>query len=194
MWYKGMFKSFLICIMTFGIIVFGKISVYAAEPTTDVSVQLSETPQVGDAEITAMVLIKFNDENLYNDNVYLSYHIFDTAGNAVINENQRVKIDLDNQGTQMLELTINYTEAKAISKDDRLVVIFDIVDEKNAFWFSDKDSIVFSSAKIDTHRTVAERLLMEIEESKVIFGINITVSVICIIAIIFQYRKYKRNI
>lgn len=194
MWYKGMLKFFLISIMSFGTIVFGTISVYAAEPTPDVSIQLCETPQVGDAEIAATVLIKFSEMDLYNDNIYLSYHIYDAGGDAIINENQRVKIDLDNQGTQRLELTINYSEAKAITKDDRLVVIFDIVDEKNAFWFSDKDSIVFSSAKIDTHRTVAEKLLAEIGESKVIFGINITVSVICIIAVIFQYRKYKRNI
>ena len=191
MWNKRIFKIFLISVVLLWMGYFSIMPACAFEAAPDVSIQLSEGARIDNSEIDASVQVKFNDMSFYNDQVYLSYHIFDDIGETVINENERIKIDLDSQERQQFELAIDLTEAKTLAGDDRLVVVFDIIDEKNVYWFSADDSLNFDSISIATHRTVGQKLLAEMGDSKVIFGINAIVFVVSVIAAVSLYKKLK---
>lgn len=191
MWYKRIRKFFCVSAVILGIANFGSVLAMAAEAASDVSIQLVGEPCIEDSGMTVSVQVSFEDMSFYNDKVYLSYHILDEEGQAVITENERIKIDMEQQTIQQLELEIDLSNAKSITGDDRLVIEFDIVDEKNAFWFSTNESMNFATIKVSSHRTIGQKLLYEMSESKVIFGLNALVFVGSIIAATYIYKKVK---
>lgn len=189
MWYKRIRKFFCVSAVILGIANFGSVLAMAAEAASDVSIQLVGEPCIEDSGMTVSVQVSFEDMSFYNDKVYLSYHILDEEGQAVITENERIKIDMEQQTIQQLELEIDLSNAKSITGDDRLVIEFDIVDEKNAFWFSTNESMNFATIKVSSHRTIGQKLLYEMSESKVIFGLNALVFVTS--AVVAVYKKLK---
>lgn len=149
----------------------------AGESIPDVGIQLMDKPQISDIDISAKLEIKFNDVNYYNDQIYLSYHIFDDMGDVVKNENERVKIDLDADGRQILEVEIDMIEAKQLAGHDNLYIEFDVIDEKSACWFS-TEAMNFGTTSIKFNTTLSEKLYEEVYSDLVIFVLNVTVAIL----------------
>ncbi len=101
----------------------------------DASLVLTETaPDGGGLLCTAD--ISFNDPELINDSLFLSYHITDIYGNEVQFENQRVPLSVDNAGAKAA-IKVNAAEILAANGIQSGVVTFDIVDTENIFWYLD---------------------------------------------------------
>lgn len=166
----------------------GAMWVHGREESSDVEIRLVEDAQFSDTGIGVVLEICFNDLSYYNEQTYLSYHIFDYEGNTVIGENERTKINLDEEQKQRISLQIDMNEAKSLVSDDNLFVTFDIVDEKNAYWFSDYEKMDFRTEKIDFHQSIMQKVIDEIRNSKLIFAINVLVF-ICFCVVVFALRS-----
>ncbi len=177
--------------MLVGSLSIGSIHAFGAEETPDVEILLEEV-HLTDEDIQAALEICFSNLKYYNEHVYLSYHIFDSQGNLVIGENERVKIELNAGQRQSVSLQIDMGDAKILAPDEKLYVEFDIVDEKNAFWYSTSNEMIFRTARIDFSRSVLQKVADEIQGNAIIFAINIIVFIlVCSLGICYFMRRRK---
>lgn len=161
------------------------------EKSVDVEIQVSDEVKYTDVGVDVPVDIFFNNISYFNDQVYLSYHIFDTDGNPVISENERIKIDINDAGHYRTVLRIDLSMAESIELRENLCLNFDIVDEKNAYWFSTKEDLVFQTVTIGFNKTMQQKLVEEIRNSKLIFLGNILCFIGVCIAVGWFYIKAK---
>lgn len=138
------------------------------------------------------VKVCFLNKELYNDNVFLSYHIFDASGNDLLQyENQRIKIRLDDKGEMKCTVAIDLEE---ILKDsDAVIVRYDIVDQSNLYWFADNSEMGFSTidikCRIDRSSANLRTLKNGVMSHPVIFAINFIMAIVMIIVVLFVKRK-----
>lgn len=97
-------------------------------------------------------------DELYNENVKLSYHIEDANGNMLVFENERISIS----GMQLpaeVPVRIDLNGLFAETGISRAVVCFDLVDEENVYWFADNPdrSCEFEKAVLDNGSIVSEK-------------------------------------
>lgn len=138
------------------------------------------------------IRIRFFDDELYNDDVYLSYHVYDASGdNLVQYENQRVKINLDEKGEMICTVTLDLKDI--LRNTEKVVVRYDIVDQGNLYWFADNSDICFStisiSCEVDQSSANLRTLISGVTVHPIIFTINVLVSLIMIAAIVCVRRK-----
>lgn len=141
------------------------------------------------------VKICFLNQELYNDNVFLSYHIFDTVGNDLLQyENQRIKIRLDDKGEMECTVAI---DLKDILKDsDAVIVRYDIVDQSNLYWFAANSEIDFSTidikCRIDQSSANLRILKNGVTSHPIIFAINLIVAIATIVVVLYvKYTYYN---
>lgn len=142
------------------------------------------------------VKVQFEDESLYNDNVYLSYHVYDALGENLLKyENQRIKIKLDENSQMVCTLAIDLTEV--MKNADAVVVKYDIVDQANLYWFADKPEVKFSTVKIncelDWGRASLRTLKNGVTTHPLIFLINLIVTISVVGLILYLRRKISEN-
>lgn len=190
--YKEIFKWCLISIlMLLGIAQMNYLHAYAAETLSDISIQLLDKQNINESYIEASVEVCFYNMDYYNDQVYLSYHIFDELGKNYIYENERIKINLDENGKAKIDLNINLTEANNNSRNKNKIIEFDVVDEENIYWFSTNNEIKFQTDNLNTKISMAEKLIKEIQSGTLIFVINVIVFILCFITWGIISRKAK---
>lgn len=134
------------------------------------------------------VKVEFRETNYYNDKLYISYHLVDPkTGDTIRYENPRVKVPLlseDNSVEAEIQLSLEdfdeYQEMKAQ---------IDIVDETNEFWFSNAiedfqmPEVLY---KDNIWKGTVEGIKNEVKDAPIIFGINVFVTCICVMGIIFH--------
>lgn len=137
------------------------------------------------------VNIEYSDISLYNNLCYLSYHILDENGNSIEYENTRELIKLDETGKGVVILNISIAD----SDIKECIIELDIVDEKNQYWYLDNENILVKSTEIKCKfygiDRIIDLLLIEIEDSPLIFAVNVLVFII-FLTILYKWRK-KQN-
>lgn len=137
------------------------------------------------------VNIEYSDISLYNNLCYLSYHILDENGNSIEYENTRELIELDETGKGVVILNISIAD----SDIKECIIELDIVDEKNQYWYLDNENILVKSTEIKCKfygiDRIIDLLLIEIEDSPLIFAVNVLVFII-FLTILYKWRK-KQN-
>ncbi len=91
------------------------------------------------------VMVKFDDMSLYNDQVYLSYHIVDENGEEILFENQRIPVNLE---APFMTMYVDCAGLEELAGRDSAIIQFDLVDQKNIYWFSQKTDISFQSTSV----------------------------------------------
>lgn len=142
---------------------------------------------VADLEVS----VSFVDTSIYNQQLYLSFHILDSDGEMLQYENARYLISLDGNGETTIPIQIDlsaYAEGR-----DELEVELDVVDEENLYWFLDRDSVQVESVKIrcllSGWERLRARLKSEIMDSPVIFCANVFVFLIFCVTLLKIRRK-----
>lgn len=110
-----------------------------SEDTAQVSVLVDEI-SYSITHVTVTVTVKFEDESLYNRNVYLSFHSYDVNDELMEFENQRIPVTLDKNNEMRYAFVISmntYPENTDVSLQ------FDLVDQGNVFWFSTNPAVRF---------------------------------------------------
>lgn len=112
-------------------------------------------PAREDGGISIDVTVTFKEDSLYNEGVYLSYHILDQNGELLQFENTRYPLTV--QGGRA-EQTILISSADIPEEENGEAMVFqlDLVDTQNVFWFSENgdiaakmDAITLESAEIE---------------------------------------------
>jgi hypothetical protein len=102
--------------------------------------------EINDYIISTNVLVQFITPSLYNDGVKLSYKLYDTDLNLLLGENERMPLEVTD-GTAKAEVSIDMYQL-GIAKGTDVVLMFDLVDENNIYWFSDNSYIDFEAPQI----------------------------------------------
>lgn len=183
-------KIFLILFVS--MIISQKVS---ANSPADVSIQVNSTKEVYSRQFEADLIVKFKENKLYNDKVYLSYHVYDKEGNEILWEGKRYPLALNAKGNYEVNINIDLlSDLSNDLKDIKMAHIkFDLVDEKNVYWFSTNNNLVITSEQIvyedNFLKEFSNTLISSISASPIIFIINAIVLIIFIVG----YLKIKKE-
>ena len=138
--------------------------------------------------------MRFRDSAYYHDGLYVSYHLMDPkSGDFIQFENARIKVPQpSNHVSAEVETDISLD---GFDEYQRLILQFDLVDESNAFWLSNKEQNMQMPEVIyinDVWKGMASKVKNEIVNAPVIFGINIMIT--CVFVAIAEMIKRKKII
>lgn len=103
---------------------------------------------INDSEPVVNAEVFFGQTELYNDQVKLSYKIYDSDMELISGENERYELGFDGaKGTAQMQLSLS--KIAETSGKDSLIIRFDLVDEKNIYWFGDSPAIDLQSETIE---------------------------------------------
>lgn len=152
---KHIIKAFFSVIMCF--LMLTGFSVCAVGREYDASVVFKDGYNCFSGIIEGSLRI-FVADDVYNENVKLSYHIKDAEGNMLAFENER--ISLKGMGfPSEVYVKIDLNDFFAKTNGGSLTVLFDLVDEENIYWFSDNPerNCDFEQLTIDSTGSVSEK-------------------------------------
>lgn len=114
------------------------IGVASAEetPTVTITAQVQQVEQMVSGEVTISTI----DPTLFHDQVKLSWHIYDEAGNDLVYENERIPVTLGDGQAATIPVEIDLSELAL--PPQKVTIQFDLVDEENLFWFADYPGMV----------------------------------------------------
>lgn len=127
------------------------------------SVQVfAEKEVIYSSEDTINVDVVFGGNKLYNEHIYLSYHVKNVQGDVLQYENSRYPIALyeDNTATVSVDINVNDIEVE----NGVLLLEFDIVDEENLFWFSDREDINFQTSVVRCETKGINRMINSLKQ------------------------------
>jgi hypothetical protein len=158
-----------------------------------VEIQVINKDKINSQKFNVIVKVHFYDVSLYNEEVYLSYHIYDLSGNVVKFENERYHMTLDDNNDFIQNIVVD-------NIDDSCIVKFDIVDQKNIFWFLGNENIEKEFAEIKQERnmltTALNNILYSIKEDIFLFLVNLLffiMTIIILLSIKKELSAFKRN-
>ena len=112
-------------------------------------------PAREDGGISIDVTVTFKENSLYNEGVYLSYHILDQNGKLLQFENTRYPLTVQG-GRAEQTILISSADIPEEAHGEAMVFQLDLVDTQNVFWFSENgdiaakmDAITLESAEIE---------------------------------------------
>ena len=112
-------------------------------------------PAREDGGISIDVTVTFKEDSLYNEGVYLSYHILDQNGELLQFENTRYPLTVQG-GHAEQTILISSADIPEEAHGEAMVFQLDLVDTQNVFWFSENgdiaakmDAITLESAEIE---------------------------------------------
>lgn len=113
------------------------------------------------------ITISFSDMGLYNEEVYFSYHVLAEDGSILRYENERIPLSLEN-GVARLEVYIPCASFPELEAVELARIQFDLVDQRNVYWFSDRGYLEASGEYVQFERgnLLTEALQGENETSK----------------------------
>ncbi len=172
----------------------GATSLFAKDQAAPVEMKMLSEEEVYTRSFHVKLKVRFLDAAYYNDNLHVSYHLMDSETGADIQyENLRIKVpEPSADGFSEVETDVSLDE---FDKDQKLTLQFDIVDQENAFWFSDKmENMRMPEVRYvnDRWKGILAGLKKEVLDAPVIFGINMITA--CIFIAIAGMVKRKRII
>ncbi|MFD1179402.1 hypothetical protein ACFQ3W_24335 [Paenibacillus puldeungensis] len=167
------------------------MSFASVDASPDVRIAVINKEEQSLPSFTTTVQALFINESLYNDQVYLSYHVIDDENNMLLFEGERVPLKNIDNNLYYAEMNVNLGNI-SVNKN-HLKVSFDLIDEKNAFWFSRNPKVSISSDYIE-YRTgnspkFGFHILKVIDLNKKI--LLLAISLVGLAAILFL-RKFNR--
>lgn len=135
--------------------------------------------------------VSFSDPGLYNDSVKISYRVLDPEMNMISAENERVPLEYDGDKWKA-HMSIDLLKA-GVRKGENAVLVFDIVDEQNVYWFSGSDSVNLITPQISfeydwlwlTSKTYTEL----VTKQPVQLVLNIVIAVLAILGYVRLRKK-----
>ncbi len=140
----------LVAILLFALMPLTAASAEDGSPDVEVLLDGSvDTSQTSDQTIAVQLDIIFHNMDWYNDQLYLSYHIYDSEGELLLFEGRRTLIENGAGGEiRSFPLVLNLADFAETKDKKEAVVTFDIVDEKNSIWFSDAAGLSFRAVSV----------------------------------------------
>ncbi len=181
-------KKVFFIIMFWGLIFFNVVCCVNAAPEGVSAIQVLDSKYWGNGRYTFQVQCHIGEEHLINDQLKFSYHIWNGDKTEYIAyENERIAISTNGQADTIVTFDIKLTKTK-----EEAWICFDIVDEKNGFWFAGTDGINFSSEDIHYSYSFLDnfKTLMKVNVNNYafLFGLNI-LTCICFAFLAIYIKK-----
>lgn len=147
------------------------------------------------AQFETKVRVRFLNKDYYNENLYLSYHVYAGDGETLLSyENQRISIQIEDNCEALMTVPIDLSTILKQSKEEQLIVRFDIVDQENVYWFLDNANINFETCSvyctIDKGAAALRVLKSGVREHPIILTVNLAFCLLSIAGLIYM-RKSK---
>lgn len=131
------------------------IKSYADEATkSNVNISVVSEKNTYSPTIDCDVKVSYSDENLYNNGQFLSYHIYDSSNNLLSSEGARIPIILNDEMKFKIDLS-NYFNLKSANEAH---IVFDIVDQNQAYWMSTNNNIELKTEEIKYEKNEFKRI------------------------------------
>ncbi|UKS24980.1 hypothetical protein LOZ80_25725 [Paenibacillus sp. HWE-109] len=141
-------------------------------------------------KFVATVQVNFLSPKFKNDDVYMSYHIY-VGNKEVLFEGKRKPLSHIADNLYYSDFEIDMSSIKGAEKN--AVIVFDLVDQKNAYWFLQNPNIVAVSDEIHYNEDKVKGffyfLKTGIKSNLPIFIVNL----VCFLATIFFLIRKKIN-
>nr|WP_315023654.1 hypothetical protein [uncultured Aminipila sp.] len=172
--------------------------VFAESKTPDCTVSLIKFDNVDllHSKINALLSVNFSSNELYNENVFISYHVYDMKQNEILFEGERLPIPPPKNKTSIINFTSDLKKYPELKKYEKYEIKFDVVDQKNLYWFSLNPNLVFKTDSISFNSDFAKKIVItftsSIKKSPIIFSINLCFLILSIV-LYFYIKKRLTN-
>jgi len=164
-----------------------------ADSSEDVTMKVTSSKNEYRKELTVDLTVQYINQSLYNNKNFISYHVYDKEDNELLWEGKRLPFTIDKEGIARLKVDIDLKTEVDSFDVNFLKISFDIVDEKNEYWYSTNTDINLSSDTIFVDLGLVKRfsgtLYSAIFETPVVFGINL----VCFILFICLLLRLKKS-
>ena len=185
----------LVCVIA--ALTFCRISVLAAA-APQVTIEVNDAVYT-EAALLVDATVSFTDTSLYNEQIYLSYHVLDENGEMLVAENQRLPVSLDKGYAAHMAVTIYYETLPSLSDPATAKIQFDLVDQKNAFWFALSPEVDFQTEEIVYDNSLVEGVSLKIpvaggfyEGIEAASAISVMLNVLVWAMLLFVFVRYVR--
>jgi hypothetical protein len=173
----------------------------SASEKAGATIKLLSENKVFSPRFETEIKIEFLDKNLYNKDVFVSYHVYDEKNNELLFEGLRLPIKVDESYNAKVKFSFDLSKAINIDssqgidlkKYDYLKIKFDMVDQKNIYWFSLNKNIKFNTCEVVYENKFFKKFgyvyQKAIEKHPIIFIVNL---VVCLGVIYLIFRSIKK--
>lgn len=168
-------------------------NIIIADSSDDVTMKVTSSKEEYRKELTVDLTVQYINQNLYNNRSFISYHVYDKEDNELLWEGKRLPFSIDKEGIAKLKVDIDLKTEVDSFDVNFLKISFDIIDEKNEYWYSTNTDINLSSDTIFVDLGLAKRFTGTLSsaffETPVIFGINL----LCFILFFCLLLRLKKS-
>lgn len=177
----------------------------------DVKIESDINKNISSNIVNSNIKITFKNKNLYNEQVKFSYHITDLSGKSIQFENERIPFQIDENGIGIVKLNVNFDNLTTPIDNNKFVIQFDLIDEKNLYWFKSNNEIKIESNDILYNKPVISHpkeiiknsvednkvndlnnILINITKNKYVLFVNI-ISILLMAALFLLYKKRNKK-
>ncbi|MCK8489218.1 hypothetical protein M0651_18760 [Paenibacillus sp. MBLB2552] len=167
----------------------------SASASANVTISVNSKSQYSKT-FTADVNVLYKNKELYNDNVFLSYHVFDSNHQLIRWEGERFPFKLDSKNDVTVSLQVDISsDLKQMNKQEAYVE-FDLVDEEHAFWYSTKPEINLYTEQIKYSNNIYLEFYYTLSnaynENRVIFIGNLIFLIVLMTGLFYWRMKLNR--
>lgn len=188
----------LICIIVF--------SVQTVVAATSGVIVIPKEQEYTSEGIQVELSLEFMDPALYHEELYMSYHILDMSGNMLYQEGQRIPIPPIHDGMGDISFSVACANIPEISGEEQVQIQFDIVDQKNSYWFLDRglieqqgEEVYFDRSKLlsqsqettEPTETTEQTAISSVDPISAILNILVW---ICIVVVLLKSGRLKKKI
>ena len=117
------------------------------EPVVETIIMHDAASIINDDDLIINAEVYFGSPDLYNEGVKLSYKIYNSDMELISGENDRYELSYDGErGTAQIQLHLS--DLAGVSIKEELIICFDLVDEKNIYWFGDSPEVKLQSTPV----------------------------------------------
>lgn len=131
------------------------INVYADEvEKNNVNINIMSEKSTYSPIIDCDVKVSYSNKNLYNNEQFLSYHIYDSSNNLLSYEGARIPIKLNEE----MKFNIDLSKYINLKSNKEAHIVFDIIDQKQAYWMSTNNNIQLKTENIKYEKNEFKRI------------------------------------
>lgn len=139
--------------------------------------------------------IWFENPAMYNDQVKASWHIYGADGTCLAYENERLALPPLEDGKTTVPIAIDFSSSGAVSGEKAFTLRFDLVDEKNGFWFSEYGPVALQAAEAGYQYRLGSEMLAvmkhAVTEQPLLLGLNAAADLLLVAGIALLRRRRK---
>lgn len=139
--------------------------------------------------------IWFENPAMYNDQVKASWHIYGADGTCLAYENERLALPPLEDGKTTVPIAIDFSSSGAVSGEKAFTLRFDLVDEKNGFWFSEYGPVALQAAEARYQYRLGSEMLAvmkyAVTEQPLLLGLNAAADLLLVAGIALLRRRRK---